>query len=610
MRWFTRRRNETGAIAVMMALIICIVMIPLAGLAVDIGMQRVARGDMQAVADAAALDLGRKLGLGQTPTAADAVKSAAGSNGVVGGTETASNNSQPVSVPKMAVYLGFIANDATFVSNQSLGCSGSPYNSYFTAVPATETANAVLVTATGSAAFRLVPGSGGVCRSAIGNAERKACMTIGSYAAALNSNDSTVLGPLTKILGTSIDTQVLSSSGILTADIEVLSFLNILKTQLGVGGFDDVLTANVTAAQVIAAQVAALNAQGATVAAQALQQQIGLHVPPGTTINVGTLLGISQGVTAGLGATMNALDLAAAAIQLANGNAPVHLTASSNNLTGLGLDVIVGSRPVPACLGQGKQTMAQTKITATADLAASGTLTGGLLNLVNGLTGLLSGVLNGLGGLLGGDTYDVPTVTLGKLTASVSLASASGTVLDLICDGANPTSMSVLEESSLVPAEVSIPVIVKETRHYGGVLGIGRKTETVTSTLMVTIRTTPSADKSVTASLAIPGDVNKGKAGPSGDLSVGDLSATTVMTTDGAFSNGNALLNKMLGSVNQVVNSIANNLVAPLLSTVVTPLLDALTTTLKTTLGLTVAGSNYKPNGAPPTNCGTPKLVG
>ncbi|RNL65127.1 hypothetical protein EFK50_03920 [Nocardioides marmoriginsengisoli] len=608
MRWVERRRRETGAVAVMMALVICVVMIPLAGLAVDIGMQRVARGDMQAVADAAALDLGRKLGIGQTPTVADAVSSAAGSNGVVGGTETASYNAQQVKVPKMAVFLGYIEEDATFVSNQSLGCSGSPYNSYFKAVPANKSANAVLVTATGSASFRLMPGSGGVCRSAIGNAELKACMTMNSYAAALNSGDSTVLGPITKIIGTSIDTQVLSSSGILNADIEVLSFLNILKTQLGVGGFDEVLAANVTAAQVIAAQVAALNAQGATVAAQALQQQIGLHVPPGTTVNVGTLLGISQGVTAGLGATMNALDLAAAALQLANGNAPLHLTASSSNLTGLGLDVTVGSRPMNVCLGEGKKTMAQTSLRATADLNASGSLTGGVLNLVNALNGILSGVLGLLGALLGGDTYDLPVVTLGKLEANVSLASASGTVLSLACDGANPTSMSVREESSLLPATVTIPLMIKETRHYGGVLGIGRKTETVTSTLSVKLTTVPSADKSVTASLAIPGDYDKGKAGPSGDLSVGYLDPKIDIVTEGTFSNGYPLVNKLLVNLTQVANAVTANLIAPLLTTVVTPLLNALTTTLKTTLGLTVAGSNYTPRRTP--SCGTPKLVG
>jgi uncharacterized membrane protein len=591
----SRSRNEQGVVAVVVAIITCFTLIPLAAFAVDIGVQRVARRDAQSVADVVALDMSHQIDgrsytqlMGASPSMQTIADRSAARNSVAGNSFT--------------VSLQFGTLNASGYDPQNPDA-----DAYFHPITS-GTPNAVKVIVTAKVGFTFINGNGGVTRSAIGNAERKACMTMGSYAAALNSNDSTVLGPLTKILGSSIDTQVLSSSGILSADIDILSFLNILKTQLGVGGIDDVLTANVTAAQVIAAQVAALNAQGATVAAQALQQQIGLHLPPGTTINVGTLLGITQGVSSGLGASMNALDLAAAAVQLANGTSAVHLTASSTNLTGLGLDVTVGSRPKRVCLGDGKQTMAQTTLLATADLNASGSLTGGLLNLVNGLSGLLSGVLGALGGLLGADTYDVPTVTLGKLSASVSLASASGQVLGVNCTGGMPTSLSVLEQSSLVPAEISIPIIIKETRHYGGVLGIGRKTETVTSTLTVKIRTTPSEDQSVTASLAIPGDVLKGKAGPSGDLSVGSLKAETFMTTDGSFSNGYPLLNKLLVSTDQVINSITNNLVTPLLTTVVTPLLNALTTVLKSTLGLTVAGSLYRPHGD--AGCGSPKLVG
>lgn len=606
MSWFARHREETGAVAIAMALIVCFVLIPMGALAVDIGVQRVARRDMQAVADAAALDLGRELGAGQTPTVADAVSSAAGASGVVGGVASATYNGKQVSVPKMAVFLGYIADDATFVSNQSLGCDGNAYNDYFTAVPPGKSANAVLVTATGSATFHLLPGSGGVCRSAIGNAFLKACMTMDSYAAALSTGDSTVLGPIGKILGTSIDTSVLSSSGLLTSNIDVLSFLGILKTQLGVGGFDDVLTANVSSAQILAAEVAALNAQGATVAAQALQAQIGAHLQPGTTVNVGNVLGLTQGVSSGLGASVNALDLAAAAVQLANGSTPLHLTATGANLTGLALDVSVGSKPVLACLGDPMKSIGQTTVTATANLNAPGTITSGLTSLANSLNGLLSGVINLLGGILGADTYDLPVVTLGTVSASLSLAQASGKVLSLACSGGQPTSMSVSELSSLAPATVSIPLIVRETRHYGSILN--RRTETVTSTLLITLTTTPTADKSVTASLAIPGDYDVGKAGPSGDLSVGDVSISTVMSSDGSFSNGNPLVGTMLSGLAAVGTSVQNTLLSPLTSGLVTPLLSALTSTLQTTLGLTVAGSRYVPLRTP--SCGTPKIAG
>ena len=52
--------------AIMVAIITCFAVIPLAAYAVDIGVQRVARRDIQAVADVVALDLARQLGEGKT----------------------------------------------------------------------------------------------------------------------------------------------------------------------------------------------------------------------------------------------------------------------------------------------------------------------------------------------------------------------------------------------------------------------------------------------------------------------------------------------------------------------------------------------------------------
>ncbi|HEX4190557.1 MAG TPA: pilus assembly protein TadG-related protein [Marmoricola sp.] len=606
MRWFSRHRDERGVVAVVMAIVICFVMIPIAGLAVDIGVQRVARRDMQSVADQAALDLGREMGAGQTPTVTDALNSAAESGNIVGGVQNVTYNSNQVSVPKMAVYTGYIAPGATFVSDQSLGCNGSAYNSYFVPATLSNPANAVLVTATGSVRFHLVPGSGGVCRSAIGTAALVACMTMDSYAAALSSGNSAILGPLNSILpGTGIDTTLLGSSGILTTDLDVLSFLGILKTQLGVGGIDDVLAAHVSAAQIIVAEVAALNAQGASAAATVLQSQIGVRVPAGTQVVVGDLLDVTQGGNAGLAASVNPLDLAAAAVQLANGTSAVQLAASGQNLTGLALSASIISHPTPVCLGEGTKTMAQGSVTATANINAPGTLTSAVTGLVNSLGSLLSGVLNGLGGLLGADTYDTPVVTLGTLSASVSLASATGKVTNLSCPSGHPTSMAVQEGSSLVPATVTIPLTVKETRHYGSILA--RKSETVTSTLLLTFTTSPSADQSVAATFAIPDDLGKSKAGPSGNLSVGNTSLTTTLTTDGSFSNGNALVNTMLAGLVKVTSSIQTSLLSPLLSTVVTPLLNTVTTAVQAQLGLTLAGSTYTPTTA---KCNSPKLDG
>jgi len=613
MKWFDRHRNERGAIAVMMAVVICFVLIPLAAFTVDLGTQRIARKDMQAVADTVALDMARELsnapstGITDATLTADAKTSAKQDRGAVGLALDADGD------PKVTARQGYV-DPSKFKADQSLGCGVSSDeeidNGYFsTNVSDEHKADAVLVTVSGSVNFMIHGGSGTVCRSAVATAKLDACMQMDSYAAALHSGNSAVLGVLNKILGTTIDTTALGSSGILTTDLDALSFLNILKTQLGVGTFSDVLAANVSAAQILAAEVAALNAQGATAAAQVLQQQIAAHLPPGTQINVGDLLGVSQGGDdGGLSSTLNPLDLAAAAVQLANGTSAVSVGLSSSNLTGLSATVNIGTHPTRVCLGDGKKSTGQSSIEATADINAPGSLTAAIGNLVNGLTGLLSGVLNLLGGLLGGDTYDIPTVTLGTIDAKVSLASVSGEVTGVNCDGGVPQSIAVRESASLAPATISIPIIVKETRHYGGVLGIGRKQETVTSTLTIVLSTDSPDDKSVAATLEVPDDYGKAVPGPDSDLSVDSLSETTHFDTDGSFSNGWPLFNKLLSSVDSVLQLVENNLLSPLESTVLTPLLNTLTSTLKSTLGLTAAGSTFTP--LPTPSCDTPNLVG
>ncbi|MGN6161600.1 MAG: pilus assembly protein TadG-related protein, partial [Marmoricola sp.] len=194
--------------AVALALITCFMIIPLGGLAVDIGMQRVARSDMQTVADMAATDMARVLGKGTTPTAAMAAASASRASGAIGAT------------PTMNVYLGVISSSAPFVSSQSRGCGGSPYDNYFQAVPSGGTANAVVVTASTKVSFVIDAGSGGTCRSALARVSGSVCYELGSYAAAVNSGDSSVLAPLNDIFG---------------LNFQLLSYQNIAGAKLTLG---------------------------------------------------------------------------------------------------------------------------------------------------------------------------------------------------------------------------------------------------------------------------------------------------------------------------------------------------------------------------------------
>ncbi len=581
-----------------MALTMCFVILPLTGFAVDIGMQRVARRDAQGMADAGAQDAARKLGVAPTTSRTDLET-------IARTTVRATPNYVGGANPVVTLYTGTLSS--TFVSDQSLGCDGSPYNAYFTQTPVGSTPDAVLVTVTNSVSFNFVGSEGGVCRSAIARAYKTACMMMDSYAAALKSNDSTVLGPITKILGTSIDTTVLSGSGILTTDLDVLSFLNVLKTQLNLASIDQVLAANVTAAQLLQAEATALTQQGTTAAAAlaALNSQItsriGSIVNP-TGFNVGTLLGITQGGASAVGTTINAFDLAAAAVQLANGTNSVaaNVAIPTGLLGSTSVGLTIGSRPTRVCLGDDTKKLGQTSATATVGLDNGTSL---VLNAVNSLVTNLQTVLGAVLCLVSCQS-NVLSVDSVSATATASLAQASGKVVALNCDGGTPTSLSVQQDASLAPAKIVVTIRFKNVYTKRGLLGILLDGPTTTyPTLSLTLSTADPADPSQAATLLVPQDYDTGKPGPSGNLSIGTLNVETKTSS----TDPSNVISGLLGGVDTVTSSVMNLLVTPL-KPALTTLLTNLTTTLQSTVGLTIAGSTYTPLRTP--SCGTPALAG
>ena len=259
--------------AIFLALTTCFVIVPLSALVVDIGMQRVARRDMQSLADTTALDMARTLSSGATPSDSDAQASADrndASSGAVGGT------------PTMKVYTGYVGASTTFdaTQGQGLGCGASPYNGYFRSPPDGVPANAVLVTATGSVDFAIHGGSGGVCRSSIAIADRNACYKVGSFALGLATNKS-ILAP---ILGDTAAARVLSYNGIATASVSLLDLAN--ASQIGVGTPDKLLTApNITVADVLDASADLLTKDGNTADAAVATELLGLKADLGALAN-------------------------------------------------------------------------------------------------------------------------------------------------------------------------------------------------------------------------------------------------------------------------------------------------------------------------------------
>ncbi len=594
-----RRRQEAGAVAIVLALLTCFLIVPLGALAVDIGIQRVARRDMQSVADTVSLDMVRSLtGSPASSYVASTLQAAANasrdrSKGWVGST------------PKVTVYLGTV-DPSKFVSNQANFCNGTADSSgYFTVATGTTVPTAVLVTATNVVNFSLIPGSGATCRSSVAVAQKLVCLTADSYGAALASGNSAVLGPLSKILGSNFNVGVLNSSGIATTNVGILPLLNVLKANLAVGSTDQVLTSNITISQLLAAETTVLNQQGSSAAAvNALGSQfinnIGVMTSP-ASFQLGTLLGMTTGSGAALGTTINALDLATAAVQLANGSHAIQVDITTPPL--------VANLSASLYITQGAQekctppTTPLTVSTSQVGATITGNLTSASLvnSLVTGLTNLVSGLL----GALSGHTI---TVSVGSFSVSAQAAQATGTVSAVDCAaGSNiPTDVKVAESSSLAPITISIPLTITDTYHP--LIGTGY---VHTATLTTTVTTVVTQAGATTATF-LPSDYGQAKAGPSGNLSVGNLTVSTSLVTD-----SNGLINSTLGGLVSTVNSIGNS-VTGIESTVLTPLLTNVTSGLQSLLGLSLAGSTFTVSGNLPSSsavpsrptCGSPSIAG
>lgn len=588
--WFDRRIQERGAVAIVLALIVTGVLIPLSALAVDIGMQRVARRDAQAVADVVSLDLARMVADDKAPSDAEAAIRAARTNGVVGTT------------PAVRAYPGYIAPGAAFVSDQSLGCGATRYNSYFTAVPAGEKANAVLVTSTGSAPFSLMPGRGAVCRSAIAaTVDRNACFTVNSYAAQLKGDNNLVLTPLLKLLGSDLNLTAIASSGIADTNVDLLTFLEILRLDLGLATIEEVLQTDVSIARVLAAEVQALLRSGSTAQSviTVLNQQLIANLgklPVVGSFKLGSLLSLSQGLDSALGVGVNALDLAMGSLFLANGQNALRLDlGTSARLTGLTGSLSIIQKPQLACGPEGTKAVSpQIRLDVGARLTEQGSLTGALvdtlsagLSLVSCLTSVLTGHCQWL------------EAEVGDLSVGLSVAEAEATLDRIVCSGVEASSLILQQSASLLPIDVELPLTISyvDKNIYTG--AIRRKSVTL-STSVTTRPTQPGTDP---ISFSVPAEYNKPKAGQSGNLSLDNLSITTSVTGD-----TDTLIGGVLGTLSKVLNGVQSALITPLTRDVLGPLFSLLTTTLNRFLGLDLAGSSFA--AVPTATCGGPRLVG
>lgn len=596
MRGLRSRRDERGVVAITLALISCFVLIPLAALAVDIGVQRVARTDMQSLADMVALDLARGLD-GKTTAAQWAAKTPSLQERADASRDR--NNTTVGHQPTVVAELG------TF----------DPLADTFTPLPSTsdEIPNAVRVGASTDVDFYFISGTGGASRgseggagaTSIAQAKTTACFQLGSWAATINPSASSLFGDMLKpLLGSSTLTAV-GYNGLATTRISLLDIVQ--SDYIGVGTVNELLSMNnLTVAKLYQASAQVLAAQGKTAQAQVFTLASASAVSS-TTIDAGKLFGLTTASSdAALETHFNAMDILLGAAFLANGNNALDVDNLQTSLASVGVTsstLKIIEKPQSAC-DDGEAQTSQASLVSQAQVQVPSNPVynsgGSTLRLVDNKINL--GVNINLAGAKGHltsiacdpDTFDVDVLTNlatlsvdGRInldgTVAVSKTSVQG-ILDPVTYLALPPVLNVaVTFKANVSSGASTPAAT--TPSHGTVtippMTYDDHTEVGAGNHALPYPTVTVDPTTVTASVSI--------AGLNLSLLTNAVLAPLVMPT--------------LNLSEPVLTSRVNPLVGPLIDK-----LNGILVALDTGLGINVAGADLY--GLPYPNCQTPVLRG
>lgn len=608
------RRDERGAIAAMTALMLVLV-ISSAAFAVDLGMQRVVRSDVQALADMVALDAARLLD-GRTAGEIRAGSAGRASLADAVAASVARNTSTLGRVDGVTPTLVFLSTDA----NGAL--VPSRLNGALVPVPDSAVPDAVLVEADGSVDFAFAPGRGGAGRSALADATPYACFKLGSYAAALDTGDSGVSAVFESVVGDALglNLHAIGYQGLATSSID----LGLLATQLGVGSVSELATLDAQSVQgLFSAGAAVLDEQGDTAAAATLAD-IATRVSSGLHLDVGDILSVGDG--SATSATINALDLVGAAAlgvsaDVANGNnfLDTGVPWSAPHVSNGDIELKVVEAPQQACGQPGPSTEAH-----TAQLQLTSTTGFNLPNTVDGLSVSTQGDL---------------TSKAGTLAISASLAGAKGYLTDMTCsnDASSYEDISALISTALIgtaptSASVSLPYRLTGTIDAAGIVpaslvptGLGTISSTKVSLdlFMSTAATTTPAQVNGTTPTTYavpPHDYTDPQAsqGSSSYLSVPSATTSVDLTRSTATLKVTATLLGIttttsvalsVGALNlgSVISAVDASVIGTSTATVIGNVNSALVPVAEL-LGLRIAGADMF--GVPHPSCSTPELVG
>lgn len=549
MRRSPRERDERGAVAVFTALLVSTVLVGATSFTIDIGFKRVARRDMQAVADLVSMDMARKLDGRTTSSLVGSVWNAgvATSLGAQGDTvgdpltvltcteAQVTAEDADLAATGICAYPGILNADGTF------SASGS--------APATHVK--VLTRTRVDYFLPVFADSGNAARSAVAKAQKTACFGLGSYLLRLSTGEAPLLNA---VLGDALNTTVLGYDGLATVNLDLLN----LSAALGVGTPQELATTNVTAGQLFTAMATAISKNSPQTAADiaalgVLQAAASVSTP---SFSLGDLIQVGPDASSALGMTVNALDLVKGAAALADGDHAL-------NVPGLSIGV-PGATMVTAKLHvvEGPQiycgpTGGSTKLTSQVRLALSYELAG------------------------------LPAVSAPvKVSLDLRLANAVGTLTSI--DGCPSMSSIGIQLSNQTAADLVTTLTTRVA-----VLGLG----------LVDITATPSAvTPSATATnhtLALPTYYTQKYHTNSGTIGAGGVTNSNLTARLlGADVTGNLLVQALLPAVRTTLNNVVGTV-----NSTVLPLLQS-------QLGLRVAGVDLWALPSTSNRCSTPQLKG
>ena len=558
-----RAAGERGVVLPLVAIVIG-VLITFTAIAVDLGFQRVARRDVQAIADVVALDAVRRLD-GQDVTTLDPVVDAAAAAsvlrnpaGVGEAPGTCTSPAAPVGVTCLDVRLGEVDVAGDFVE-----------------LFGTDVPTAVHVSVSTKVSYRFRAGSGSASRSAVATQESQANFMLGSFLVGVDLDTSLLNRVLPRFLGSPLDSLNISAvgwQGLANATMNIGS----LATALGVASpneLADLGVVNARGVYVAAAQV--MQAQGDTASA-AIFDTLAATVDTNATMDLGDIWveqgGSSGQLAGGTNLSMPAQSFLTSSVFAVNGTNVVTVPNFALGIAGIldtTLTLEVGEAP-QYCQPPGQMCSLGASV-STAQVRAR------LENTLNvGLPLLGVGLLTG------------------TITTETEGAGATGTLTAVRCSatGGVPAGIDVSVTTQPLTTTASENLNVAVTLPILGTLDV--------ATIDVTNSVTLASGTGGLARFDFPNEFLP-TVGPAGTKRVGspDLGLSTSLAANGSNVSVLGVPGFDLGLVATAVNAV--------LSPALTSINDFLVRRLARTLGIDLGGADV---GAVDLGCSEPLLVG